>query len=424
MDLPTEIGRYTIVRELGLGGMGRVLLARDSVLGRDVAIKILRDDLGIPPETREQLFARMKNEARAAAAISHPHLVTLFDMGEQDSVGLYLVFEYIEGPTLRERIGRGTLPASEVARLARELGGALTRAHEAGVIHRDVKPENIMLSIDGAKITDFGIARLPDSKLTRAGAVLGTPAYSAPEALASSEFSSRSDQFSLATTFYEALSGKRAFPGDDAMSVATRVATEDATPIGAFANVDEVLARAMSKDKDKRFASCAIFGDALAAALELRAGAPPASASLRISMTSTSRVDTPFHHRSSLVPKQTRRWQNLLAASAVLLIIGLVVIGRRQRNVDPGVSMRDLAAEFALVLESRANPPPASSHVARPPEPRASEPHPRPSSSPSTLPSASAAPSASASAAPPSSAPSASVQAPSPSAPRADSGAP
>jgi serine/threonine protein kinase len=423
MDLPTEIGRYAIVRELGLGGMGRVLLARDSVLGRDVAIKILRDDLGIPPETREQLFERMKNEARAAAAITHPHLVTLFDMGEEESVGLYLVFEYIEGPTLRERIGRGTLPASEVARLARELGGALSRAHEAGVIHRDVKPENIMLSRDGAKITDFGIARLPDSKLTRAGAVLGTPAYSAPEALASSEFSSRSDQFSLAATFYEALSGKRAFPGDDAMTVATRVATEDATPIGAFANVDEVLARAMSKDKDKRFASCAIFGDALALALEQRPAMTPAPASLRISMTSTSRVDTPFH-RTSLIPKQTRRWQNLLAASAVLLIIGLVVIGRRQRSVESGVSMRDLAAEFALAIESGSGAPPVASRPVHPSEPRASEPRARASAAPSASVQPSATPSVSASAAAPSSAPSASVQAPAGSALHGDAGTP
>jgi serine/threonine-protein kinase len=423
MDLPAEIGRYAIVRELGLGGMGRVLLARDSVLGRDVAIKILRDDLGIPPETREQLFERMKNEARAAAAITHPHLVTLFDMGDEASVGLYLVFEYIEGPTLRERIGRGTLAASEVARMARELGGALTRAHEAGVIHRDVKPENVMLSRDGAKITDFGIARLPDSKLTRAGAVLGTPAYSAPEALASSEFSSRSDQFSLAATFYEALSGKRAFPGDDAMSVATRVATEDATPIGAFSSVDDVLARAMSKDKDRRFASCAIFGDALATALEQRPGITPAPASLRISMTSTSRVDTPFH-RASLVPKQTRRWQNLLAASAVLLIIGLVVIGRRQRGVDPGVSMRDLAAEFALAIESRSAPAPMPPHLVHPPEVRASDPHAHASSAPpaSAVPSAATAGSASAGVVP--SAPSASIQVPAPTAPHPDSGAP
>jgi serine/threonine protein kinase len=423
MDLPAEIGRYAIVHELGLGGMGRVLLARDSVLGRDVAIKILRDDLGIPPETREQLFARMKNEARAAAAITHPNLVTLFDMGEEEAVGLYLVFEYIEGPTLRDRMGRGTVPASEIARMARELGGALARAHEAGVIHRDVKPENIMLSRDGAKITDFGIARLPDSKLTRAGAVLGTPAYSAPEALASSEFSSRSDQFSLAATFYEALSGKRAFPGDDAMTVATRVATEDVTPIGAFANVDEVLARAMSKNKDKRFASCAIFGEALATALESRPGITPAPASLRISMTSTSRVDTPSH-RSSFIPKQTRRWQNLLAASAVLLIIGLVVIGRRQRGVEPGVSMREVAAEFALAIESKSAPLPVAARPPQSPAVHASDVHPHPSAAPSASASAAIAPSASASAAPLSSAPSASVQAVPSGAPHSDSGAP
>jgi serine/threonine-protein kinase len=227
-------------------------------------------------------------------------------------------------------------------------------------------------------------------------------------------------------TCYEALSGKRAFPGDDAMSVATRVATEDATPIGAFTKVDEVLARAMSKDKDKRFASCATFGDALAAALEQRPALTPAPASLRISMTSTSRDDAPFQpNTSSLVPKQTRRWQNLLAASGVLLILGLVVIGRRQRTVDSGVSMRDLAAEFALALESRSAP--TTTHSGRPPDIHTSDPRPRPSAtmSASAPASASATPSASASAPPPS-APSASALPPSPtpSPAHADSGAP
>src|ERR1700733_6651860 len=146
MDLAARIGRYEVIRLLGQGGMGRVLLAKDSVLGRHVAIKILRDDLGLPPESRAALFLRMGQEARAAAAIEHPHLVTLHDMGEEPSVGLYLVFEYLTGPTLREKIAEGPIDVVFVARMARELGDALTTAHEAGVVHRDVKPENVILS--------------------------------------------------------------------------------------------------------------------------------------------------------------------------------------------------------------------------------------------------------------------------------------
>src|SRR5271165_4013442 len=145
-NLVANVGRYEVIRVLGQGGMGRVLLARDSVLGRHVAVKILRDDLGLPPESRQALFARMQQEARAAAAIGHPHMVTLHDMGEDPQLGLYLVFEYLTGPTLRDKIGEGALDLVTVGKIARELGDALTTAHEAGVIHRDVKPENVILS--------------------------------------------------------------------------------------------------------------------------------------------------------------------------------------------------------------------------------------------------------------------------------------
>jgi serine/threonine-protein kinase len=180
-----RIGRYEVVQALGQGGMGKVLLARDTVLGRLVAIKVMREDIGIPLEIRFELIDRMKNEARAAAAISHPNMVTLHDMGEEPAAGLYLVFEYVDGPTLRDRLHDGPLTPPEAAKLARQLGDALATAHASGVIHRDVKPENVLLAKTGAKLADFGIARLPDSTLTRAGVVLGTPAYSAPEALAS-----------------------------------------------------------------------------------------------------------------------------------------------------------------------------------------------------------------------------------------------
>src|SRR5262245_10347270 len=117
MDLPTNVGRYSVIRALGQGGMGRVLLAKDTVLGRMVALKVLRDDLVLAPELRTQLFDRMRQEARAAATLGHPNMVTLHDMGEEPGVGLYLVFEYIEGPTLRERLVDGPLPPDEVATL-------------------------------------------------------------------------------------------------------------------------------------------------------------------------------------------------------------------------------------------------------------------------------------------------------------------
>jgi eukaryotic-like serine/threonine-protein kinase len=281
--LVEQIGRYTVVRLIGQGAMGRVLLANDPVLDRQVAIKILRDDLGLPAEHLHTLYERMRQEARASARISHPNLVALFDMGEDLRVGLFLVFEFVEGITLKQRIAQGPLGADMVRRLALELGSALADAHEARVLHRDIKPDNVILARTGAKIADFGIARVPDSTLTRDGRLLGTPAYSAPEAISHGTFSSASDQFSLATTLYEALCLHRAFPGDDAVAVAARITYEEPPPIAALcgldARVDTVFARALSKNPKARFDSCEHFAQTLAEALTLpgRRSAPTMS---------------------------------------------------------------------------------------------------------------------------------------------------
>ncbi len=271
LRLPAQIGRYRIERLLGRGAMGRVLLAHDPVLDRSVAIKLLRDDLEIPPEQHEALLHRMRQEARASARVSHPNIVSLHDMGEDPELGLCLVFEYAEGMTLKERLLRGPVGPEAAAKLAREMGDALATAHTAGVLHRDIKPENIILTPTGAKIADFGIARVPESTLTRDGGLLGTPAYSAPECIETGKFSPMSDQFSLAATMYEAVSGQRAFPGEDAIAVATRITTDEPPPIAEFAgldpHVDEVLARGLAKDPLARYEDARAFGSALSEAL-------------------------------------------------------------------------------------------------------------------------------------------------------------
>lgn len=268
---PQFIGRYQVLHPLGQGAMGRVLLALDPVLDREVAIKLLRDDLKLPEDQKQGLLKRMRQEARASARVSHPNIVALHDMGEDPKLGLYLVFEYAEGITLKKRLESGPLKAPAAARLARELGSALATAHQAGVLHRDIKPDNIILSQTGAKIADFGIARVPDSTLTRDGGLLGTPAYSSPESIASGSFSPLSDQFSLAATLYEAVAGVRAFPGQDAVAVATKISTEDPLPIAASRGlgprVDEVLARGLAKEPSQRFSTALELGDAFAESL-------------------------------------------------------------------------------------------------------------------------------------------------------------
>ncbi|MBX3222368.1 MAG: serine/threonine protein kinase [Labilithrix sp.] len=404
---PKTIGRYEVERLLGQGGMGRVWLARDTVLGRKVAIKVLRDDLALPPPVRDELVVRMGHEARAAAAVSHPNIVTLHDMGEDDAVGLFLVFEYVTTKddggeaigagadvvlSLRDRLKRGPLAFSEVAKLARELGSALTFAHEAGVIHRDVKPENVLFSRSGFKVADFGIARIPDSTITRANTVLGTPAYTAPEALSKGEFGPASDQFSLAATLYEAATGGRAFAGEDAIVTAGKVSSEPPPPlhesIGPDATVralDLTLQRGLAKTPEARFASCAELGQEVARVIETD-GAPrrahgSRSASLLTPVPGLIEIErTPLSSRLAIVEramsehggvlgtetprpsiflrKRTHRFQNIAAGIALVVIVALVLLGRRTPNVEGAASASAETPSAALPASAAPAPRP------------------------------------------------------------------
>lgn len=265
------IGRYEVLDELGRGAMGTVLLCRDPVLGREVALKFLRSDLKLEGSERIQLMRRMRQEAQAVAKISHRGIVALYDIGEDAELGTFLVFERATGPTLEAVLRRGRLTKEGVARLSRELGAALDAAHDASVVHRDVKPSNIILTPSGAKVADFGVARLPESTLTRAGAKVGTPAYSAPEAITQGLHSKATDQFSLAACLYEALAGRRAYPGEEAIEVARRIEREAPLPIAAAlgldSKVDAVLLKSMHHDPSARFSSCRELGSALSEAI-------------------------------------------------------------------------------------------------------------------------------------------------------------
>jgi serine/threonine protein kinase len=212
-----------------------------------------------------------------------------------------------------------------------------------------------MLSPTGPKLTDFGIARLPDSTLTSAGTVLGTPAYSAPEGLATGTFGAYSDQFSLAATLYEALTGKRAFAGDDALMVATRVATgKQRAPtavlsaLRGFQHLDVIFDRALAKEPKNRFGSCEVFGSALAAELE--------GANAAFLMTPVP--------RSSIATRATRRWQNMAALGALAVIVGLVVVGHARGPEEDGVSLRSVASDFAASAAMPRGAPPSGTAVA------------------------------------------------------------
>ncbi|HZU82595.1 MAG TPA: serine/threonine-protein kinase [Polyangiaceae bacterium] len=350
-----RIGRYEVELLLGEGGVGRVYLARDPVVGRQVAIKTLRDDLGLAADERPALEERVAEQARTAATLSHPAMVSLFDMGHDERAGLFLVEELVRGPTLRERLHEGPLPAAEVAHMARTLGAVLTHAHAAGLVHRGVRPENVMLAPTGLKLADFGVSQLeprapaycapevvaasgPWPVATDAGAPApATPdggssppartSRRAPAAAPTRGHTPQSDQFSLAATLYEALTGRRAFPGDDSRAVSTKVALAKVDAprkvqpaLRGFLRLDQVFAQALAKDPKRRFPSCEAFGAALAAELE----------GPRVTF-----LATPGPARSSLA-RATRRWQNILAAVAVVVIVTLVLAGRLRATRSRG----------------------------------------------------------------------------------------
>lgn len=258
--LPAKIGRYRIERELGQGAMGRVYLARDLELEREVALKTIKAR-DLSQEKREAFLERFRNEARAAAKLHHPNIVQVYDVGEDPEFGPYLVFEYVAGQNLKEVLrARGPLDPSELTKLARQMADGLTAAHAAGIIHRDLKPENLLITPSGdTKLADFGVARLPDANLTREGQFLGTPCYSAPETLTEARYGEASDLFSMAAVLYEAATGKRAFPGSDALGVAHRVVSETPPPPSEVSEgpliphgVDRVIMAGLNKRPEDR----------------------------------------------------------------------------------------------------------------------------------------------------------------------------
>jgi serine/threonine protein kinase len=248
-----HIGPYEVVNTLGKGGMGAVFVARDPAIDRLVAIKLLRDGID-SPELRE----RFKREARSAGKLRHPNIVTIFHVGEYEARP-YIVMEYIPGETLAEIIKlRRPMSIGRKIRIIEDVCRGLAYAHKAGIVHRDVKPLNILVDPEGVvKILDFGIARINDQQLTQLGMMMGTPNYMAPEQITPGHADHRSDVFAVGLVLYELLTFQRAFPGDN-FSVLQKVLQEEPEPVEKYCpNIDPelvgVLTRALAKKPDERY---------------------------------------------------------------------------------------------------------------------------------------------------------------------------
>ena len=279
MPTHSRLGPYEIHRPLGAGGMGEVYLARDTRLGREVAIKVLPSHLSSSAELKE----RFQREARAVSSLNHPNICTLHDIGQQDGVD-FLVMEYLEGETLQQRLLRGPLPLKHVLEYGIQIAEALDRAHQSGIAHRDLKPGNIMLTKSGAKLLDFGLAKpvaamvagvgatgplTPSTPtfslasmtsqtdpLTRQGTIVGTFQYLAPEVLQGKDAEARSDIFALGAVLHEMICGKPAFAGKSQLSVITAILENDPERISQVSvPLEHVVHTCLAKEPAERWQS-------------------------------------------------------------------------------------------------------------------------------------------------------------------------
>ncbi len=305
----TRLGPYEIHDELGSGGMGVVYSAVDSRLGRQVAIKILRRDLA----EDEDITERFKRESKAASLLNHPHICTLHDVGEQDGVH-FLVMELVEGETLAQILVRESLLPGQALRYAIQIADALDKAHRQGVVHRDLKPGNIMLTKLGIKLLDFGLAKLQTENrgvssisplstvdrselLTAKGTILGTLAYMAPEQLEGNPTDSRTDIFAFGAVVYEMVAGRRAFNGSSQAELISTILRDDPKSISNSGRnlpqaVDRVIGKCLAKDPNDRWQTAKDLCDEL----------------IWIADTDSRRSQPIFHPGIAETPSRRVRW--------------------------------------------------------------------------------------------------------------------
>jgi Tol biopolymer transport system component len=285
----TRLGPYEIVAPIGAGGMGEVFKARDTRLDRSVAIKVLPEALARDPEFK----SRFEHEARAISSLNHPNICTLYDVGHENGTH-YLVMELIEGESLAGRLSKGPLPFDQIVRYGAQIAEALDRAHRAGVIHRDLKPGNVMLTKSGAKLLDFGLAKTGGAPptpaaysgethrmpITREGVVMGTFQYMAPEQIEGEAADARTDIFALGAVLYEMATGKRAFHGKTRTSLIAAIVSAEPPPISTIQPVtppafERVVSTCLRKDPEERWQNARDVALALKAISEESADRPP-----------------------------------------------------------------------------------------------------------------------------------------------------
>lgn len=256
-----KLGRYEIIEELGRGAMGVIYKAKDPAIGRFVAIKTIRLGDFTDPSHLEELRSRLKREAQSAGALSHPNIITVFDVGEEEGLS-YFAMELVEGATLETLIEtHQKLEEAAIVHIARQTADALGFAHQHGIVHRDIKPANIMLTQDGrVKVADFGIAKVGSTRMTQTGMLLGSPSYMAPEHFLGQGLDGRSDIFALGIVLYELITGQPPFVAENLGALSYKIVHEDAIPPIRLKpdlnpQLNEIIVKALARDPAQRFQS-------------------------------------------------------------------------------------------------------------------------------------------------------------------------
>ncbi|MCX6363824.1 MAG: Stk1 family PASTA domain-containing Ser/Thr kinase [Actinobacteria bacterium] len=332
-------GRYRVLRKIGGGGMADVYLCEDLSLGRRVALKVLLQRFLDDPNFVE----RFRREAKAAAGLNQANLVSIYDWGEVDGT-YFIVMEYVEGETLKDLVRRkGRLSGNEAVRISLQLLAALEFAHRTGIVHRDIKPQNVMLDRDGnAKVTDFGIARAADSGMTEAGSILGTAQYLAPEQARGHRVDERSDLYSVGIVLYEMLTGTVPFKGDSAVTVALKhvneMAAEPAQIVpGLPYALNQIVLKAIAKDPGQRYQTADQFARDLRSA---QVGGPVAAATFDPGAEATRLMSAgvpagatsvmtggPLDQAAGDRGRRRRRWPWVLVIVLLLLVIAAAAYG-------------------------------------------------------------------------------------------------
>jgi eukaryotic-like serine/threonine-protein kinase len=350
-------GRYRVLRKIGAGGMADVYLCEDLTLGRRVALKVLLQRFLDDPNFVE----RFRREAKAAAGLNHANLVSIYDWGEVDGT-YFIVMEYVEGETLKDLVRRrGRLGGSEAVRISLQLLAALEFAHRTGIVHRDIKPQNVMLDRDGnVKVMDFGIARAGDSGMTEAGSILGTAQYLAPEQAKGQPVDERSDLYSVGIVLYEMLTGSVPFKGDTAVTVALKhvneMAVEPAQMVpGLPYSLNQIILKAIAKDPAERYQTAEQFARDLRSA---QVGGPVAAATFDagaeatrlmspgalVGATSVMTSD-PLAQTTGDRGRRRRRWPWVLVIVLLLLVIAAAAYGLTRAMGAGSAAVPDLVGQ-------------------------------------------------------------------------------